>query len=168
VHMKDNNERLDGLEFVFVELEKFKAQNITDRKLQVLWLRFLTEINEQAEKISDELTANPEIQQAISFVHEASLSKEEKALYDKNWDRISSEKTILNEVHEEGRVEGRVEGREEGREEGILLSSIMLLRNDIDVEKVSQMLKLHIDIVNQLQELLNKYGDSAENHLSEI
>jgi acyl-[acyl carrier protein]--UDP-N-acetylglucosamine O-acyltransferase len=79
VHLQDNNEKLEGLEFVFIELEKFKAKNITDKKLQVLWLRFLTEINEQSEKISEELLANPEIQQAINFVHEASLSKDEKA-----------------------------------------------------------------------------------------
>jgi len=118
VHLKDNNEKLDGLEFVFVELEKFKAQNIRDKKLQVLWLRFLTEINEQAEKISEELMSNPEIKQAINFVYEASLTKEEKLMYDKNWDRISSEKTILAQTKEEGIAEGRVEGRAEGKVEG--------------------------------------------------
>lgn len=45
VHMQDRKERLEGLEFVFVELEKFKARNLSDRKLNILWLRFLTEIN---------------------------------------------------------------------------------------------------------------------------
>jgi len=117
VHLKDNNEKLDGLEFVFVELEKFKAQNIRDKKLQVLWLRFLTEINEQAEKISEELLSNPEIKQAINFVYEASLTKEEKLMYDKNWDRISSEKTILAQTKEEGIAEGKAEGRVEERYE---------------------------------------------------
>jgi len=111
VHLKDNNEKLDGLEFVFIELEKFKAQNIRDKKLQVLWLRFLTEINEQAEKISEELLSNPEIKQAINFVYEASLTKEEKLMYDKNWDRISSEKTILAQTKEEGIAEGRADER---------------------------------------------------------
>jgi predicted transposase/invertase (TIGR01784 family) len=110
VHMKDSNEKLEGLEFVFIELEKFKAKNIRDKKLQVLWLRFLTEINEQSEKISEEFLEYPEIQQAIKFVHEASLTKEEKLLYDKNWDRISSEKTILNQVRQESELKGRVEG----------------------------------------------------------
>lgn len=117
VHLKDNNEKLEGLEFVFIELQKFKARNIRDKKLQVLWLRFLTEINEQAEEISEELLESPEIQQAINFVYEASLSKEEKLLYDKNWDRISSEKTLLTEAKAEGLAEGKAEGRAEGKAE---------------------------------------------------
>ncbi len=117
VHTKDSNERLDGLEFVFVELEKFKTQNIRDKRLQVLWLRFLTEINEQSQSISQELLDNPEIQRAVDFVYEASLTKEEKAMYDKNWDRISSERTILSETFSAG-VE---RGLHQGREEGILL-----------------------------------------------
>lgn len=115
VHLQDNHEKLDGLEFVFVELPKFKSKNITEKRLQVLWLRFLTEINEQAERISDELLENPEIQQAINFVYEASLSKDEKDLYDRNWDRISSEKTILTEVRAEGIAEGRAVGIAEGK-----------------------------------------------------
>ncbi len=119
VHMKDSNEKLEGLEFVFIELEKFKAKNIRDKKLQILWLRFLTEINEQSEKISDEFMEYPEIQQAIKFVHEASLTKEEKLLYDKNWDRISSEKTILNQVRHESELKGRAEGRVEGEQIGM-------------------------------------------------
>jgi len=118
VHLQNNDEKLEGLEFVFIELEKFKAKNIRDKKIQVLWLRFLTEINEQSEKISDEFMQYPEIEQAIKFVHEASLSKEEKLLYDKNWDRISSEKTILTQTKAEGKAEGRAEGIAEGRYEG--------------------------------------------------
>ena len=113
VHLQNNDEKLEGLEFVFIELEKFKAKNIRDKKLQILWLRFLTEINEQSEKISEEFLEYPEIQQAIKFVHEASLTKEEKLLYDKNWDRISSEKTILNQVRQESELKGRVDRAKE-------------------------------------------------------
>ena len=115
VHLKDSNERLHGLEFVFIELEKFKAQNIAQKKLQVLWLRFMTEINERTETIDPELLAQPEIQKAINFVMEASLSKEEKHLYEKNWDRISSEKTLLSAALTQGWVKGKEEGREEGK-----------------------------------------------------
>ncbi len=121
IHSQENNEPINGLEFVFVELQKFKSKNITDKKLQVLWLRFLTEINEQADNIDADLLSNPEIKQAVNFVHEASLNKEEKALYDKNWDRISSEKTILNETFSEGKAEGKIEGKAEGIIEGELL-----------------------------------------------
>jgi predicted transposase/invertase (TIGR01784 family) len=131
VHLQDNNEKLEGLEFVFIELPKFKSKNITEKRLQVLWLRFLTEINEQSEKISDELLASPEIEQAIKFVHEASLSKDEKALYDRNWDRISSEKTILNQTREESEAKGRAKGRAEERIE--IARSLKLSGISIDI-----------------------------------
>ena len=140
VHLQDNHEKLDGLEFVFVELPKFKSKNITEKRLQVLWLRFLTEINEQAERISDELLENPEIQQAINFVYEASLSKDEKDLYDRNWDRISSEKTILTEVRAEGIAVGKAEGKIEvalnliaaGVSMDIVMQATGLSRNEIE------------------------------------
>ena len=127
VHLKDNNEKLEGLEFVFIELQKFKARNIRDKRLQVLWLRFLTEINEQAENISEELTENPEIEQAIQFVYEASLSKEEKLLYDKNWDRISSEKTLLSAAREEGMVVKSMEIARTALKMGMSIKDISLM-----------------------------------------
>jgi predicted transposase/invertase (TIGR01784 family) len=109
VHLKDSDERLQGLEFVFIELEKFKAKNISEKKLQVLWLRFLTEVNEKTVQIAPELLEHPEINKAIGYVMEASLSKKEKMLYEKNWDRISSEKTLLNAAKDAGRAEGRMQ-----------------------------------------------------------
>ncbi len=42
---------------------------------------------------------------------EASLTKEEKLRYEKNWDRISSEQTLLTAAKEEGREKGREEER---------------------------------------------------------
>jgi predicted transposase/invertase (TIGR01784 family) len=118
VHLKDSDERLHGLEFVFIELMKFKAQNIPEKKLQVLWLRFLTEVNEKTEHIAPELLEQPEINKAIRYVMEASLTKEEKLLYEKNWDRISSEKTLLTAAKDDGLVEGEKIGIEKGIAEG--------------------------------------------------
>lgn len=117
VHLKDSNERLNGLEFVFIELDKFRAQNVRDKKLQVLWLRFLTEIGEKTEQIDPEILEQPEINKAIQYVMEASLTKEEKLRYEKNWDRISSEKTLLTAA------------KDEGIEEGIIAERIELARN---------------------------------------
>ena len=133
VHLKDNNERLNGLEFVFVELDKFKARNIRDKKIQVLWLRFLTEVGEKTEHIAPELLEQPEINKAIQYVMEASLTKEEKHRYEKNWDRISSEKTLLTAARDEGMEEGvaigEKKGREEGLEEGKKAEKMALARN---------------------------------------
>ena len=45
---------------MFVELPKFKAKNLVEKKMQVLWLRFLTEIgNEGADEFAGGLTIAP-------------------------------------------------------------------------------------------------------------
>ena len=55
----DHPERsLDYLRFVFVELPKFKPRNIMEKKMAVLWLRFLTEINEDTLEAPAELLEN--------------------------------------------------------------------------------------------------------------
>ncbi len=155
VHLKDSNEKLEGLEFVFIELQKFKAKNITDKKLQVLWLRFLTEINEQSAEVSQELVEQPEIQQAIHFVYEASLTKEEKLLYDKNWDRISSEKTILTEVREEAKAEGvqigMEKGMEKGREEEKIKIAINALKEGLPIEVIIKLTGLSEEEIKKLK-----------------
>ena len=46
VHYLHSDKVLEGLHLVLVELPKFKAKNLTEKKMQVLWLRFLTEIGE--------------------------------------------------------------------------------------------------------------------------
>jgi len=151
VHLKDSNEKLEGLEFVFIELQKFKAKNITDKKLQVLWLRFLTEINEQSAEVSQELVEHLEIQQAIHFVYEASLTKEEKLLYDKNWDRISSEKTILTEVREEAKAEGVQIGMEKGREEEKIKIAINALKEGLPIEVIIKLTGLSEEEIKKLK-----------------
>jgi len=150
VHLKDTKERLHGLEFVFIELEKFKAQNIRDKKLQVLWLRFLTEVGEKTEKIAPELLEQPDINKAIQFVMEASLTKEEKLRYEKNWDRISSEKTLLMAAKAEGRVEGRAEGRAEGKLEEKIDLAKKAKKMGMSAADISNLTGLNIDEVDSL------------------
>ena len=153
VHLQDNNERLHGLEFVFIELEKFKAQNVTEKKLQVLWLRFLTEINERTAQIAPELLEQPEIQKAIESLMEASLSKEEMLLYEKNWDRISSEKTLLSAARDDGELTG------------LYKSVLAMLRNNLGIDPTANILQIPRNKVEELKKLLDQYGDSAEEHL---
>ena len=47
---------------------------MVERKMQVLWLRFLTEINKKIEEIPQELLDNPEISKAIRLVEESAYT----------------------------------------------------------------------------------------------
>jgi predicted transposase/invertase (TIGR01784 family) len=94
VHDLDSKKVLDGLHLVFVELPKFKAKNLTERKMQVLWLRFLTEIApDGSDEVSQDLLDNPQTGEALEIVRESGLNDAERAAYDGFWDRVSIEAT---------------------------------------------------------------------------
>ena len=119
VNIKNTEKQIKGLEFVFIELPKFKPQNRAEKKLHDLWLRFLTEIDEHAEKASDELLENDHIREAIGYVERAAYTKEQLDAYDKFKDAIMTERSAIDDALSKGKVEGRVEGRAEGKAEGI-------------------------------------------------
>ncbi len=94
VHDLDSKKVLDGLHLVFVELPKFKAKNLTEKKMQVLWLRFLTEIApDGSDEVAQDLLDNPQTGQALEIVRESGLNDAERAAYDGFWDRVSIEAT---------------------------------------------------------------------------
>ena len=99
VHYLHSDKVLDGLHLVFVELPKFKAKNLAEKKMQVLWLRFLTEIDRDgADEVSQDLLDNPQTGQALEIVRESAYSKEEMAAYDGFWDYVSRRKGELAEL----------------------------------------------------------------------
>lgn len=106
IHNEITGKKIDGLEFVFVELPKFKAKNITEKKLQVLWLRYLTEIDDKTEELPAELLENPEVREAIEYLQESAFSLEELEAYDKYWDQVSTEKTVMADALETGMEKG--------------------------------------------------------------
>ncbi|MFI0348577.1 MAG: PD-(D/E)XK nuclease family transposase, partial [Chthoniobacterales bacterium] len=107
------------IQIVLIELPKFKPTNIQDKRLTVLWLRFLKEINENTQTIDPSFLEVEEIKEALSLLEEASYNKEELEAYDKVWDAVSSEKTLLSGRYKEGRAVGREEGKAEGKAEGL-------------------------------------------------
>ena len=100
VHDQDPKKTLDGLHLVFVELPKFKPGNLAEKKMQVLWLRFLTEIDEKTRRPPQELVDDPHVNEALEIVEEASFSRGEMLAYDKFWDRMSREAGMERERRE--------------------------------------------------------------------
>ncbi len=92
---------IDGLHLIFVELKKFKPQTISERKMQVLWLRFLTEINDETREVPAELLENAEVSEALEIVERAAFDDAEMRAYDKFWDAIASRKSEINAVKRE-------------------------------------------------------------------
>ena len=113
------NETIPSLHLIFIELPKMKPTTWMHKKLGVLWLRFLREINDGTNTVDPMLLEDPLIREAVDLARRAAYTLGELEWYDKYWDIISLEKTRLDESYSKGIEEGREEGREEGLVEGI-------------------------------------------------
>ncbi len=110
VHDKNSDKVIDGLHFTFIELPKFTPHSIADKRMMVLWLRFLTEIDANTQEVPSELQRNPEISKALEEVKVSAFNEEELRAYDKFWDSVRVEKTLQHDSYQEGRAEGKAEG----------------------------------------------------------
>ncbi len=114
---------IEGLHLIFVELPKFKPYNFSEKKMQVLWLRYLTEMG-GVNKVPQEFLDNPEVKKAVDILEESSYTPAQLEGYDKFWDIVRTERTYYNSARRHGYAEGKEDGykkgREEGREEGAI------------------------------------------------
>lgn len=109
---------IDHLQLIFIELPKFPAYSTEEKRLRLLWLRFLRDINEKTEMISADLLAIPEIAEAVSLAEQSAYTPAELDSYQSYWDAVSAEKTLLSGAYKEGRAEGLAEGEAKGLAEG--------------------------------------------------
>ena len=119
VHVEHSEKVIDGLHLIFVELPKFNPKNYAEKKMQVLWLRYLTEINDKTKEISADLLENPEIKKAISVLEKSAFTDAQLLGYEKFWDAISVEKTLYNSAWRKGIREGMAKGWQEGMAKGM-------------------------------------------------
>lgn len=119
VHVEHTEKVIEGLHLVFVELPKFTAHNYSEKKMQVLWLRYLTEINEQTREVPAEFLANPELKKAVNALEESAFTDAQLAGYEKFWDIISVEKTLYGSAERRGMAKGMQQGIKQGIRQGI-------------------------------------------------
>lgn len=110
----DSKKVIEGLHFTFIELPKFKPQTIKEKKMAVLWLKFLTEIDSNTNDVPADLLGSPEIRKALDELEISAFNDEELRTYEKFWDVVSSERTLLEGKYEEGIAEGMAKGIAEG------------------------------------------------------
>lgn len=119
IHVENTDKVIEGLQLIFVELPKFTPHTFSEKKMQVLWLRYLTEINEKTREVPEELMANPEVKKAVDALEVSAFTDAQLAGYEKFWDIISVEKTLYNSAIRKGLAEGLAEGMEKGMAEGM-------------------------------------------------
>ena len=94
------------MHFTFIELPKFTPHSIADKRMMVLWLRFLTEINSNTKDIPADLLNDPEIGKAVEDLEVSGFTDAELRAYDKFWDSVSVERTLLDDRYQKGMEEG--------------------------------------------------------------
>ena len=117
---------IEGLRLIFIELPKFKAQQRAVYKpLRQAWLRFMKEVGESKDEVAQEKAIRelsseaPEIKQAMELARESAYSKEQLEAYDRYWDAVSTERTLITGKVQEARAAALAEGKAEGLAEGL-------------------------------------------------
>jgi predicted transposase/invertase (TIGR01784 family) len=155
VHTQDNEKTIEGLQLVFIELPKFKSKNFAEKKLTLLWLRYLSEIENGQEMIDEdllqELNSIPEIAQALELTKESGYTKAELEAYDKYWDAIQTEKSLIADAEERGLTFGKLEGRSEEK-------TLVVLKgfdNNLTISLISNITELS---ENEVEKILKENG----------
>jgi len=119
VHVEHSEKVINGLQLIFVELPKFNPHTYGEKKMQALWLRYLTEIDEETRDVPEELLANPVVKKAVTALEESAFTEAQLLGYEKFWDIISVEKTLYNSAERRGMEKGMEKGMEMGMEKGM-------------------------------------------------
>ena len=149
VHEEHTDKVIDGLHLVFVELPKFTPHTFTEKKMQVLWLRYLTEIDEKTKTVPAELLANPEIAKAVSEIEESAYTEEELLGYDDFWDAVSIEKTLA------GRLE-RLKKANDDVKEKLKATSSQLKETEEQIKETEEQIKKTEEQIKEAEEQIKK------------
>ena len=162
VAIEETDEVIDGLRFIFIELPKFNPQTYSDKKMQVLWLRFLTEINAKTREAPKELMAVPVIRKAVKQLEEGAFTDQQLLLYDRFWDMVSTSRTLINGAVREatrkglqkGIQEGLLQGLQQGLQQGIQQERLKIAENmkraGIPIESIAQIVGMTSDEIAEL------------------
>ena len=149
-----HSDLIEHLQLIFIELPKFPIQSSEEKKLRLLWLRFLREIDEKTTTVSQELLDIPEIAQAVELAEESAYTPGELTLYESYWDQVSREKTLIMDKYAEGLAEGEAKGIEKGIEQGIEKIAFNMLKANKPLDEISLFTGLSEDAIAKLKNKL--------------
>ena len=147
VHDKDTKKVIKGLHFTFIELPKFTPHTFLEKRMSVLWLRFLTEIDSDTKEVPADLLESPEISKALEEVKVSSFTDAELRTYDKFWDTIRTEKTLLKDKYEKGMEKGAIDEK--------IATAQRLLAMGLTVDQVAAATQLTLEHIEKLKNSLN-------------
>jgi len=146
------------LSMVFIVLPNYTPQNRAEKKMHDLWLRFLTEIDENTDDADPELLANEETFEALELLRRSAFTPGELLAYNQYWLNISTEKSAMERERAEGRAEGEKigieKGIEKGRAEQLVESIKNIMSSGFDFDNAVKMLKVPAYQIPELRRLI--------------
>ena len=113
-------------------------------------LNILQSLNE------DELIQQQQYLPTTEELEISGFTDAELRAYDKFWDSVSVERTLLDDRYQKGKEEGKEEGRAEGRAEGMSQRSLEIARNllslGLPVDQITQATGLTEEEIELLKE----------------
>ena len=146
VNVEHTDRHIEGLRLVFVELPKFKPQSIAEKKMTVLWLRFLTEIAEDTIEAPTELLENEATRKALGLVEKSAMTEGQLYAYEKFWLAVVDER-ILREA---ATKKGYNEGWEKGMEKGHIEDARRMKADNMAIELIAKYTGLTIEEIEAL------------------
>lgn len=168
---------LQGLNFTFIELPKFKKdkvellENIVEK-----WLYFFKHANETSESDLKKITGNDfVIEEAFEALNQFNWTEQELIAYENEqkriWDNQAALEYQLDKAAEEGmakgmakgmekgmaegvikgRAEGKAQGKAEGRAESMEEVAIKMLKQNIDIDTISLITNLKAETILKLK-----------------
>lgn len=150
VHDIYSDKVIEGLHFTFIELPKFNPKTIKQKRMTVLWLRFLTEINAKTKIIPKDMRESPEINKAIDAVRISAFSEDELRSYDKFWDIVRTQRTMLQDTYADGETKGYAKGKAEGILEEKKSTARRLKAMQLPADAISEATGLSTEEIKQL------------------
>ena len=134
------------LSLIFIELVKYKPADRGSRAIKDLWLRFLTEINEQTEKVDEVLLENPEISQALNIVERSAYSDADLYVYEDYLLEVMTQRNSMKSEREDGFAEGRAEGAQSAK----LETAKRMKAKGFDIATIAELTQLPPDEIEKL------------------
>lgn len=150
VNVEHSDRIIEGLRFVYVELPKFKPKTIAEKKMAVLWLRFLTEIDLATETAPAELLENELTSKALSIVERSAMSEAQLNAYERYWINLTDEEGIALARYNRGRADGRAEGMAEGANKANRENARKMKADGLSLELIAKYTSLSIEEIEAL------------------
>lgn len=158
-NQKNSEDVHKDISLIFVELQKYKTlgkplMNRAVGKIADLWMKFLTEIDDDTVDVDPELLSSPETAEALEIVETAGYTPEELEAYNKYWLDISTERSALAESEAKGEARGLAQGLAQGVAKGAKLKAIETAKKmkakNYPIEDIAEMTGLSADEIAEI------------------